>query len=82
MAVNPRNLAKALKKVGAKGSVRSIKKKVVKSQAKKAANKAKAAKKTAARKKNKAMFDEVRRREKASAFKRDLKKIGPAKYRP
>ncbi len=42
----------------------------------------KAAKKTAARKKNKAMFDEVRRREKVSAFKRDLKKIGPAKYRP
>lgn len=35
MAVNPRNLAKALKKVGAKGSVRANKKKIVKAQAKK-----------------------------------------------
>ena len=35
MAVNPRNLAKALKGVGAKGSVRANKKKIVKAQAKK-----------------------------------------------
>ena len=34
------------------------------------------------RKKNKAKFEEVRRRENVSAFRRELKKIGPAKYRP
>lgn len=34
------------------------------------------------RKKNRAKFDEVRRRENVSAFRRELKKIGPAKYRP
>ena len=34
------------------------------------------------RKKDRAIADEVRRRRNVSAFKRELKKIGPAKYRP